>query len=63
MNAILSGVTYSESAKGIKIDAARAEAECRKHGICADDIAVMRAELFGKRSTVDASKLMAWLGY
>lgn len=56
--------TYSESAKGIKIDVARAELECVRHGIVdAESLAMMRAELFGRRSTIAASKLLRWLGY
>ena len=58
-------MTYSESAKGIKISRKRALAEVNRHGI--DETVEPEysefVEWLGSRKTVDAFAVLEWLGY
>lgn len=57
-------MTYSESADGVIITRQRAIQELQQHCITdADSITMMLQEVFGQAETVDAGKLMVWLGY
>lgn len=51
--------TYSESAKGVKINAARAALEVKRHGLDPEDF----FNECGRRTTYKASDVMNWLGY
>ena len=57
-------MTYSESAKGVRIGVARALQELRVHGITSTEAQNdMIRECFGDEPTADAGDVLAWLGY
>lgn len=56
-------MTYSESAKGLTITAARAKQELAKHGSTeAHDWAAFLEDM-GDKPTYKASAVLEWLGY
>lgn len=58
-------MTYSESAKGIRIDAARVKKELAAHGLPEDyNFDAFREDcLAGKDGKWQASTVLEWLGY
>ena len=56
-------MTYSESAKDVTIDLARAMQELKRHGIdSATDIALFFADM-GDKKEYKAKAVLVWLGY
>lgn len=58
-------MTYSESAKGIRIDAKRAATEIARHGLDpVEDFAEFARDCpAGRDGMWDASAVLEWLGY
>lgn len=57
-------MTYSESARGVKITEARALAELRAHHICdPEDVAYALAAAHRRDGWYDAHKLLLAIGY
>jgi len=58
-------MTYSESARGIKINWARALQELDDHGVL-DDVETFKTECWNKYSRggfISATRVLHWLGY